>query len=115
MPSPRKQQGHDVRYLLNSPVLTGYGRYQMDPLTLEQARVMARSGFVSAIGHAATAEYLTHLLGVEVQESRQSVRMEPGDVALVFRLVNRPPERRIHDAKELAGLPQEFACLRRIA
>lgn len=104
-----------MRYLLNSPVLTGYGRYQMDPLTLEQARAMARLGFISAVGHAATAEYLTHLLGVEVREQRQSVRMAPGDTALVFRLVNRPPEGRILDAGELARLPQEFARLRRIA
>jgi hypothetical protein len=52
--------------ILNTSILTNYGRYDYCPLTLEQAKEKLADGFVSAIGHQSTADLLTTLLDVSV-------------------------------------------------
>jgi hypothetical protein len=42
-------------------------------ISLEDARVLAAHGFVSAVGHADTAAVFSALLGVDVQPARVSV------------------------------------------
>ncbi len=62
-------------------------------LSLEEARnIIAREGFLSAIGHQETANFLSKLLGVEVPYYRTQVRLVPRDKALVFQLHIRLPE-----------------------
>lgn len=103
-----------MRYLLNAPLLTDYGRYAFDgPVPLEQARALARQGFSSAVGHVATAERVSELLGLPVRMNRQDVRMAPGEEALVFRLLQRPPEGTILSLDALRAAPYEFGHLRR--
>ena len=104
-----------TRYLLNSPVLTGYGDYRFDgPLTLQAARDIAAGPTRSAIGHAATAEFLSRVLGLPVPCQRQAVQMQAGDQALVLRLTERLPEGHLLDANSLAATPHEFGLLTRL-
>lgn len=103
------------RYLFNSPVLTTYGEFRFEgPLALESARAFAEQGTRSAVGHAGTAQFLTQLLRVEVPTRRESVHMQPGDEALVLRLLQRLPEGSVLDAPALAQLPHEFGLLTRL-
>jgi len=104
-----------MRYLLNSPILTGYGLYRFHgPIPPEAIRSLLQQGFVSAIGHETTALYLSELLGLPVPRNRQAVRLEPGDQAVVFRLLERLPEGALLDAHALKSIPQEFGLLERL-
>lgn len=103
-------------YLLNSPVLTTFGDYRYQVCTLEEAQARLNgTDFVSAIGHAATARHLSHLLGLQVAENRIRVAMQPGDAALVFALRARLEEGRVLDAEAIRTIPFDLGWLQRLA
>lgn len=103
-------------YLMNSPVLTGFGVFQFEPISIEAARALVQqaSDVVSAIGHEATADLMTSDLGIIVEFIRNEVQFQVGEVALVFRLKNRLPEGRILDRSDLTGVEYEYGLLHRI-
>jgi len=84
-------------YLLNAFSLNMLGDVDVARLTLRrielvEARHLGRSA-ESAVGHPDTARLFSALLGYEVAHRRITVRLEPGDVALVGQYVGpRLPE-----------------------
>lgn len=104
------------RWVINSPVLTAWGTWRFEgPLKPEDARRWLQAGFESAIGHASTAQWLSSLLGLEIAAQRLTITMEPGDEALVVRLLQRLPEGVVLGEHELQAIPYEFGLLRRLA
>ena len=103
-------------YLLNSPVLTACGDWRLSgPLSPQEARARLHGQTVrSAIGHAGSAQLLERLLGQPVAVQRLTARMEPGDAALVLRLLQRLPEGVLLDDEELQRTPFELAWLERL-
>ncbi|HHJ12809.1 MAG TPA: DUF1874 domain-containing protein [Gammaproteobacteria bacterium] len=101
-------------YLLNSPVLTDHGLWRFSPLEASRARELASGGFVSAIGHEATARLLAEVLGVEVPVARIRASLAPGDAAIVLRLRERLPEGTVLDAAALRALPWELSLMERL-
>lgn len=85
-----------MRYILNSAVITSPGLYSYRLLTQEEAREWAARGqFLSTVGYEETAQALSEFLGTLVPVNRTTIRMAPGDEALVFRLVLPPGTPRI--------------------
>lgn len=104
-----------TRYVYNVPVLTAYGLFSFSKITVEEAVTFLRTpGWVSAISHSGTAQLLTQLSGVQVSLNRISTHMEPGDEALVFRLVQRQREGFELTLEAVRALPHEYGLLKRV-
>lgn len=102
-------------YVLNTPILTAYGLWRFEgPVDVGRAAEVLRGGFVSAIGHAGAAEFLTRLLGVPVPVNRTSIEMRAGDRALVLRLKARLPEGAVLSDEQMRALPFELGLLTRL-
>ena len=83
---------------------------------MAEANRLLSAGFVSAVGHAATAQFLSRLFGMEVPESRVQIHMQPGDRAVVIRLLERlEAGRTFETVEELAAMPCETGLLSRTA
>ncbi len=73
-------------------------------LSLEEARSLLEKGFVSAVGHQATADVLSALLGIQVEPNRVAITMREGDALVVFQLKVRLEEGRILTEEEVKSL-----------
>ncbi len=101
-----------MKYIMNSPVLTAWGRFEFAPITVEAAREWAADDVNSAVGHAGTAALLSEILGREIPVNRVSIKMESGDEALVLRVLQRLPEGTVLSSEELRMVPFEIGLLR---
>jgi len=73
-------------------------------ISVDEAKQLLASGFVSAVGHQSTAEIMSAVLGIPVLYNRAQVYLEPGDEAVCFILRSRPPEGRVLSKEELQQL-----------
>lgn len=67
---------------------------------------------VSAVGHVSTAEAMSAALGIPVEANRVTVRPEPHDAFLCFRLNSRPPEGAILDRETLERVGFTWCLMR---
>jgi hypothetical protein len=103
--------------LLNAPILTVYGKFEFEPISVDEARKVVRQAerVESAIGHAATAEVISGSLDFSVVVNRIELLQAIEDLALVFRLKKRLSEGKILNAEEIEKVGYEFGLLKRIA
>jgi len=76
-------------------------------ISLEEVKSLLREGFVSAVGHASTAEVITLLTGIEVPVNRISISLSPGDRLIVFQLRTRLEEGRVLNEEEVKALHEQ--------
>jgi Domain of unknown function (DUF1874) len=75
-----------MKYILSAGVITGFGTWQYDPISVEDAQAFVADGdFTSVIGYQETADVASEVLGVEVPMNRIRANLEIGDEALVIR------------------------------
>lgn len=107
--------------LLNTSILTAYGTYRYEPLSLEQAKALLRDyqrngwPIQSAIGHQSTAELLSDLLEFHVPANRSEFKQAVNDVAMVFKLCRRISEGSILTREEIERTGYEFGLLTRLS
>jgi hypothetical protein len=102
--------------ILNTSIVTADGEYTLATITTEEARALVADATIdSAVGHVATAELLSELLGVEVPVNRQLFIQQPGQRALVLKLDSRPPKGKILSPSEMADIGYSFKILRRVS
>lgn len=126
-------------YLLNTTILTTPGlTYHSKRIGLTEAKSMLGSAVtehdvradnaagltpvhvyadrsmtvVSAIGHAATADIASTLLGRDVLVSREAIAMQAGDLAICVKLRGRPAEGAILTREEVEAIGYDLVLLR---
>ncbi len=107
--------------LLNTSILTAFGEYRYEPVSLERVKEMLRESgraqqlVQSAIGHQATAELMAVLLDYPVTMNRMEFRQSVDDVGLVFKLKGRAPEGVVLSRAEIEAMGYEFGLLTRLS
>lgn len=107
--------------ILNTSILTSYGRFSYDPISLGEAKQIVRDyqakgkTVQSAIGHQSTADLLTTLLEFPVAVNRMEFRQTVDDAALIFKLKQRAPEGKILSCEDIEAIGYEFGLLVRTA
>ncbi len=101
-------------YILNTPILTEYGEYSFKKISIEDVVEKMGHGFTSAVGHEGTANLMSHLTGMPVPVNRVVIKMQSGDIAIVFRVLIRLPEGKVLTQEELLQVSYEFGLLERI-
>jgi hypothetical protein len=105
--------------LLNTSIISDYGTFIYSRISPDEARHLVREfqqpgkTIQSAIGHQSTADLLSMLLKVTVTVNRTEFKQEVDDLALVFKLKERPPAGRILSREELEAIGYEFGLLER--
>jgi hypothetical protein len=107
--------------LLNTSIVTSYGTFCYERLSLDEARQLVREfqqqgkTIRSAIGHQSTADLLSRLLGFPVPVNRTEFEQTRDDAALIFKPKKRVSEGQILSREELEALGYEFGLLRLLA
>lgn len=110
--------------LLNTSIATQDGNYELWPITREQAiefleASIAADGFVSHIGHQATADILSCLLGHTIPMSRVPLAQQQSQGAIVLKLgkdgqMFRAEEGRIYTIEEMEEIGYSLKLLVRL-
>jgi len=106
-------------FILNSPVLTSWGVYEFKKISSAYAKdILLSDSFESAVGHKATADFLSSLIGINIPVNRIQIQMKRGDKAIVFRLLSRLPEGKLLTTQEMLSMKEdcdyEFGLLTKI-
>ncbi|SDK93288.1 YddF family protein [Natronincola ferrireducens] len=101
--------------LFNGTVATTNGIYQISNITIEEAKALIQEhSYISAIGHEATAQAMSDLLGVGVEMNRIQFFQEVGQKAIVLKLNVRPPEGVILTREEIEKVGYSFKLMERL-
>ncbi|TCT15406.1 uncharacterized protein DUF1874 [Natranaerovirga pectinivora] len=83
-------------------MVTTNGLYSVEDIDVETAKVYVKeNGFISAVGHEATAEILSEILESSIPMNRIQFQQEVGQIAIIFKLNIRPDEGVILNKEEI--------------
>lgn len=101
--------------ILNSSVLTDFGTYTYEAVSIEDAKKMLREeGFQSAIGHESTAALFSELVGMEIPFNRIDYTQHTNEKAIVFKIKKRLSLQELGDRKKLDENEFELAILTKL-
>lgn len=105
-------------YIMNSLIClpdSNRGVFEVREISREDAILLLQSTVntvVSAVGHEATAQVLTELLGIPVTTNRIEVKFRPGDAAIVLKLNGRLPEGKVISSQEMEKIGYKLYLVR---
>ena len=79
---------------------------EVDTITVKS--LLQSRNWESCVGHQGTVDILKSLLDMDVPFNRVAVKMEKGDLAIVFQLMQRVEEGKVLSKEELQTLPHKF-------
>ena len=101
--------------LLNAAIMTANGTFKLSNISLDEVKEMlTEENIMSAIGHNATADIMTELVGINIPTNRIQAKQEAGQKALIFKLLKRPEEGKILNREEIEEIGYEFLLLERL-
>lgn len=101
--------------LFNGTVATTNGLYSINDIDVDTARTyIEQNGFISAIGHEATAEIMSRLLEQDISMNRIQFHQEIGQKAIVFKLNERPVEGAVLDKEEVESIGYSLKIMERL-
>ena len=106
-----------MMYLLNSSLLTSFGKYSYTALSKDEARSILgdHDKVVSALGHQGIVDLVNTLFDSKFEMNRIMVSMAVGDAAVVVKPGFRLAEGQVLSKDELASMPIEIGLLTREA
>jgi len=101
--------------LFNGTVATTNGLYSIKDIDIETAKMfIEQNGFISAIGHEATAEIMSELLEQDIQMNRIQFHQEVGQKAIAFKLNERPVEGAVLNKEEVESIGYALKIMERL-
>jgi len=98
-------------YLANSfslGMLPDGGLINIVPLEDKHVKSILHDGFISAVGHQSTADFMKLLLGIDVSVNRVAITLQPGDKVIVLQLQGRLPEGKVLTQEEIQAIPYKW-------
>ena len=88
--------------IFNGPICTTNGLYRVSEITPREAQALIETyGFVSAVGHKASAEVLSAILNTEIPMNRIQFTQSVGQKAVALMLNTRSPEGTVLSTAEM--------------
>lgn len=101
--------------IFNGTIATTNGIYKISDIDTEKAKkLLCENGFISAIGHSATAEAISEVFNMDIPMNRINFEQEVGQKAIVFKLNKRPPEGCILSRDEIEEIGYSFKLMERL-
>jgi len=82
-------------------MLTPPAIVKVTEVTVDDVKRILSSGFVSAVGHEATAKIISVQVGVQVPVNRVAIKLTSGDILVVYQLLTRLPEGKVLSEQEM--------------
>lgn len=101
--------------LFNGTIATTNGLYSISDIDVEAAKeYIEQNGFVSAIGHEATAQVLSEILGLPIPVNRIQFHQQVGQKAIALKLNCRPPEGQILNKQQVKEVGFTLKLIQRL-
>lgn len=101
--------------LFNGTIVTTNGLYRVTDIDTDKAiKLVQDYGFVSAIGHTATANILSDIFDQDIPMRRIRFAQEVSQLAIAFKLKIRPDEGAVLTIEELKSIGYELKLMERI-
>jgi hypothetical protein len=78
---------------------------RVEPVSVEEVKSLLKAGFVSCVGHEATATIFSQVLGIQIPANRISIKLQNDDCLIVGQIMCRLPEGKILSEEEVKAIP----------